>query len=99
MHATHNDLSLEVRSQSVAILNAMLADMVDLQRQAKQAHWNVRGPHFISLHKLFDEIAGEFDDIIDDIAERITACPRLLPIQASLPIHCTSRPGTITLQR
>jgi hypothetical protein len=26
MHATHNDLSLEVRSQSVAILNAMLAD-------------------------------------------------------------------------
>ena len=73
MHATHNDLSLEVRSQSVAILNAMLADMIDLQRQAKQAHWNVRGPHFISLHKLFDEIAGEFDDIIDDIAERITA--------------------------
>lgn len=34
MHTTHNDLSLEVRSQSVAILNAMLADMIDLQRQA-----------------------------------------------------------------
>lgn len=73
MHPTHNDLSLEIRSQSVAHLNAMLADMIDLQRQAKQAHWNVKGPQFISLHKLFDEIAEEFDKIIDEIAERVTA--------------------------
>ena len=31
-------------------------NVVDLQFQAKQAHWNVKGPSFIGLHKLFDKI-------------------------------------------
>lgn len=38
------------------LLNARLADCIDLQTMCKQAHWNVRGPQFIALHKLFDEI-------------------------------------------
>lgn len=39
--------------------------------QAKQAHWNVRGPHFMSLHELFDKIAGHGMEYTDTLAERI----------------------------
>ena len=39
----------------------------------KQAHWNVRGPNFISLHELFDRLAGELEETVDELAERVTA--------------------------
>jgi len=55
MFRTKNDLSLAMRSEAVALLNQRLADCVDLQTQCKQAHWNVKGPSFIALHKLFDD--------------------------------------------
>jgi starvation-inducible DNA-binding protein len=57
----------------ISLLNARLADALDLQLQAKQAHWNVKGPSFIALHGLFDEIAGEVAGHVDEMAERITA--------------------------
>lgn len=41
--------------------------------QVKHAHWNVKGPHFISLHELFDKIAENVEERVDTIAERITA--------------------------
>jgi starvation-inducible DNA-binding protein len=41
--------------------------------QAKQAHWNVKGPGFIELHELFDTVAAATSGHIDTIAERITA--------------------------
>jgi starvation-inducible DNA-binding protein len=56
----------------IAILNQRLADGSDLKSQAKQAHWNVKGPNFIALHELFDRVATELDPIVDDIAERVT---------------------------
>ncbi len=40
--------------------------------QAKQAHWNVKGPSFYELHKLFDDIVDGLSDHVDDLAERIT---------------------------
>jgi len=73
MHPTRIDLSAKARGRVVAILNARLADAIDLQLQAKQAHWNVKGPNFIALHELFDKIAAELGGHIDDMAERITA--------------------------
>ncbi len=72
MHKTKIDLSKETRTSVVDILNARLADAVDLQTQAKQAHWNVKGPSFIALHELFDEVASGLDEYTDLIAERIT---------------------------
>ena len=48
----------QVRKRIAAILNARLADAIDLQLQAKQAHWNVKGPQFIALHELFDQVAS-----------------------------------------
>jgi starvation-inducible DNA-binding protein len=70
MHKTKNDLPEDIRGQVVEILNARLADAIDLKLQAKQAHWNVKGANFIALHELFDQVATDADTYVDDIAER-----------------------------
>lgn len=70
---TQNDLPHEVRREMVSLLNAHLADVVDLGSQARQAHWNVKGPNFIALHELFDEVVDKTDEFADDIAERAVA--------------------------
>lgn len=71
MYQTKNDLSLDTRSSVIVLLNARLADGIDLMLQAKQAHWNVRGPSFLALHKVFDETAEAVEGFVDSIAERV----------------------------
>ena len=71
MYKTKNDISEKTRMATVAILNARLADAIDLMHQAKQAHWNVKGPNFIALHKLFDEIVDAAEEYMDLLAERV----------------------------
>jgi starvation-inducible DNA-binding protein len=70
MFKTKNDLSEGTRVKAVELLNARLADCKDLQTQVKQAHWNVKGPNFISLHLLFDKINDDVENYVDEIAER-----------------------------
>ncbi len=70
---TRNDLSPEVREKMVGLLNQHLADLFDLYSQTKQAHWNVKGPQFHSLHELFDKLAQELAAYADAVAERATA--------------------------
>src|SRR3954471_3124765 len=70
MFKTKNDLSEVTRAKVVELLNARLADCTDLHTQCKQAHWNVKGPNFIALHELFDEINEALEDYVDGIAER-----------------------------
>ena len=70
MYKTKNDLAESIRAKAVELLNARLADCQDLQTQTKQAHWNVKGPNFIALHKLFDKVNEAVEDYADDIAER-----------------------------
>ena len=72
-NAARIDLRHETRETMAALLNQQLADTIDLYTLVKQAHWNVRGPHFIALHELFDKLAEELEAPVDDIAERITA--------------------------
>jgi starvation-inducible DNA-binding protein len=68
---TLNDLPATTRDQVIDLLNERLADAIDLQLQAKQAHWNVKGPQFIGLHKLFDEIDEAVEEYVDLLAERV----------------------------
>jgi starvation-inducible DNA-binding protein len=70
MFQTKNDLSEQIRAKAIDLLNARLADAIDLQTQTKQAHWNVKGPHFIALHELFDKVNEDVEDYVDEIAER-----------------------------
>ncbi|MCO6511980.1 MAG: DNA starvation/stationary phase protection protein Dps [Aridibacter famidurans] len=73
MHETKIDIGKDKREQVIAMLNARLSDSIDLKSQAKQAHWNVKGPSFIALHELFDQVAGEVEGYTDMIAERVTS--------------------------
>ena len=73
MVATHHDLPEDVRQTMIQLLNEQLADTFDLYSQTKQAHWNVKGPDFIQLHELYDDLAEKLLDFADTIAERATA--------------------------
>jgi starvation-inducible DNA-binding protein len=68
---TLNPLPEATRTVMVEILQARLVDALDLQNQVKLAHWNVKGPNFIALHELFDELHEEMEGIVDDFAERL----------------------------
>ena len=71
LYPTKNDLPEASRIEAIDLLNQRLADCIDLQTQCKQAHWNVKGPTFIALHKLFDEVNEDVEEYVDLIAERI----------------------------
>ena len=70
MHKTRNDLPKTTRAKMIELLNARLADAIDLYAQAKQAHWNVKGPEFIALHELFDKVVTAAGESVDLLAER-----------------------------
>lgn len=70
MNPTKNDLPQDARTKLVELLNTRLAEAIDFQTQSKQAHWNVKGPSFYSLHLLFDKISEAAEDAVDDLAER-----------------------------
>lgn len=73
LHPTRIDIPENARTALIGVLNARLADAVDLATQMKHAHWNVKGPNFIALHELFDTIHGQILTHIDGLAERVTA--------------------------
>ena len=73
LHQTKNSLPENVRIEVAKLLNSTLATVSDLAVQLKQAHWNVKGMEFISLHKLFDDLAEEVEEQVDTVAERITS--------------------------
>lgn len=68
--ATRNDLGANVREASVSLLNATLADTIDLTNAVRMAHWTVRGPQFAALHELFGGFYEQLGAVADDIAER-----------------------------
>lgn len=61
------------RTTTGAILQTTLTDLIDLSLIAKQAHWNVVGPHFRSVHLQLDELVGIARQYVDDVAERAAA--------------------------
>jgi starvation-inducible DNA-binding protein len=71
--STRNDIDLATREKVIGLLNTHLACTFDLMSQTKQAHWNVKGPHFIGLHELFDTFAETLETHVDTLAERVTA--------------------------
>ena len=73
LHSTRNTLAEAIRRKSVDLLSQSLVTAIDVQRQAKQAHWNVKGPNFIALHLLFDEVHTAAIEWADLSAERLVA--------------------------
>lgn len=54
-------------------LQAVLVDLLELQMQGKQAHWNVVGRNFRDMHRQLDEIIAAARTFSDAIAERMRA--------------------------
>ena len=75
--------------QLVGILQARLVSLLDLGLTLKHIHWNVVGPHFIGVHTMLDPQAAAVNDMIDEVAERIT----------TLGGSPDGRPGSIVKQR
>ncbi len=70
-HQTKNDLPGNAKKVAIELLNARLADGIDLALLTKQAHWNLKGPQFIAIHELLDEFRKQIDGHVDTIAERV----------------------------
>jgi len=71
MHKTRNHLPTNAKAVAIDLLNARLADGIDLALATKQAHWNLKGPQFIAIHEMLDAFRGEQDEWNDTMAERI----------------------------
>lgn len=62
-----------VRYSVCTSLQSCLADLIELQLQSKQAHWNLVGQDFRSVHLELDDIVTAARRAGDDVAERIRA--------------------------
>ncbi|WP_295614335.1 Dps family protein [Chamaesiphon sp. GL140_3_metabinner_50] len=71
MRSINIGLTDEQRAGVIDLLNHDLADSYLLVVKTKKFHWDVVGPQFISLHKLWDEQYEAISANIDAIAERI----------------------------
>jgi len=68
---TKNDLKSNAKQVSIALLNARVADGIDLALLTKQAHWNLKGPQFIAVHEMLDGFRTQIDTAVDTMAERV----------------------------
>lgn len=72
LHKTNNDLKNNAKAVAMELLQARMADGIDLGLVTKQAHWNLKGPQFIGIHLMLDGFREEQDEWVDLMAERIT---------------------------
>ena len=71
MKAPEIGLKSNTKSAMINLLNARLADAIDLALITKQAHWNIKGPTFIAVHEMLDDLRDGVDEHVDIIAERV----------------------------
>lgn len=57
----------------LANMQMVLVDLLELQMQGKQAHWNVVGKNFRDTHRVLDEIIEDARTFSDTVAERMRA--------------------------
>ncbi len=100
MYQSRIDLPDNTRKAMIDVLNARLADALALRMILKQAHWNVKGPNFIALHEMFDQMHGRVSGFVDEIAERAVTLGGVVdgtPAAANRS-KLEPYPGTITAQ-
>ncbi|WP_433255329.1 Dps family protein [Streptosporangium sp. CA-135522] len=73
MSAITSPLKPDDKKVVAAALQGALVDLLDLSLLTKQAHWNVIGHNFRSLHLQLDEIVAAAREHADTVAERAVA--------------------------
>ncbi|GAA2091093.1 Dps family protein [Actinomadura alba] len=73
MSTVKSPLREEARTAVGKALQASLVDLLDMALTAKQAHWNITGRNFRSLHLQLDEIVEFAREHADSVAERAVA--------------------------
>ncbi|MDB5409207.1 MAG: starvation/stationary phase protection protein Dps [Rhodospirillales bacterium] len=71
LYKTQNNLKSNTKTTAINLLNARVADTIDLALLTKQAHWNIKGPQFIAIHEMLDGFRDQLDDHVDTMAERV----------------------------
>jgi starvation-inducible DNA-binding protein len=64
---------------TIEALARLLGDTAALASKTQGYHWNVTGPHFSSLHALFEAQYDALAEATDEVAERIRALGRPAP--------------------
>ncbi|MCI0789579.1 MAG: DNA starvation/stationary phase protection protein [Chloroflexi bacterium] len=71
MVSVETTIGADQRDLVAAELQPLLADLINLSLQGKQAHWNVTGPFFQPVHAQLDTIVDDARGWADDVAERM----------------------------
>ena len=71
LHFTAPGISEADAVRVVELLQSRLHAANDLHLTLKHVHWNVVGPHFISVHEMIDPQVEAVRGFADDLAERI----------------------------
>lgn len=85
MTVVRSTLPEEARRVSCEALQDTLVDLLGLSLTGKQAHWNIVGPRFRSIHLQLDEVVAVARTQADKVAER----------SAALGVPANGLPGTI----
>jgi starvation-inducible DNA-binding protein len=98
--STYTELNPDVRNRVAGQLQPLLVDLIALGLQGKQAHWNVAGPFFQSVHAQLDQIVDDARAWSDDVAERmvtigVPACGQAPDVVHQSPLDPLPE-GTIT---
>ena len=73
MTVVKSTLSDSARETAGEALQSTLVDLIGLSLIGKQAHWNIVGPRFRSIHLQLDEVVATARTFSDTVAERSAA--------------------------
>jgi starvation-inducible DNA-binding protein len=90
MTAINTGLDDNARKAVANALNGVLADTYVLYQKTHAYHWNVTGPHFVTLHTMFEEQYREMWAALDEIAERVRALGVFAPASGKAFIDLAS---------
>jgi len=88
--ATASEFHLPLGNDERVVASALqrtLVDLIDLALIGKQAHWNVEGRQFRSLHLELDDLVDSWRTFADRVAERAVAIGALRTAHPSLNVR------------
>jgi starvation-inducible DNA-binding protein len=86
---TNIGITEENKSAVAAQLSKLLADEFVLYTKTRNAHWNVEGPDFHTMHLFFESQYKTLDEVMDSVAERIRKIGHYAPATLSQLLQLT----------